>query len=93
MAVPGRRKRGRPKRRWMDLAGEDLKRLELRCETKLVGLNGEYFRAVATPNRAKPKEEDCRSLKLLLICAMMQSPCYCIAVAKSGQWAPGSLNQ
>ena len=95
MAVPGRRKRGRLKRRWMDLVREDLKRLELRCETKLVGSNGEYFRAVATPNMAKPKEEeeDCRWLKLLLMCAMMQNPCYCIAVAKSGQWAPGSLNQ
>ena len=27
MAVPGRRKRGRPKRRWMNLAREDLKRV------------------------------------------------------------------
>ena len=25
MAVPGRRKRGRPRRRWMDLEREDLK--------------------------------------------------------------------
>ena len=28
MAVPGRRKRGRPMRRWMDLAREDMKRVE-----------------------------------------------------------------
>ena len=27
MAVPGRRKRGRPKRRWMDLAREDMERI------------------------------------------------------------------
>ena len=27
MAVPGRRKRGRPRRRWMDLAREDLERV------------------------------------------------------------------
>ena len=27
MAVPGRRKRGRPRRRWMDLAREDMKRV------------------------------------------------------------------
>ena len=28
MAVPGRRKRGRPRRRWMDLAREDMERVE-----------------------------------------------------------------
>ena len=27
MAVPGKRKRGRPRRRWMDLAREDMKRV------------------------------------------------------------------
>ena len=27
MAVPGRRKRGKPRRRWMDLAREDTKRV------------------------------------------------------------------
>ena len=27
MAVPGRRKRGRPRRRWMDLAREDMERI------------------------------------------------------------------
>ena len=25
---------------------------------KLIGSNGKYFRAVATPNRKKPKEEE-----------------------------------
>ena len=34
------------------------KGLELRRETKLIGINGKYFRAVATPNREKPKEEN-----------------------------------
>ena len=34
MAVPGRRKRGRPKKRWMDLVREDMKGLELGKETK-----------------------------------------------------------
>ena len=27
MAVPGRRKRGRPRRKWMDLAREDMERI------------------------------------------------------------------
>ena len=34
------------------------KELELRRETKSIGSNGKYFRAVATPNREKPKEEE-----------------------------------
>ena len=56
MAVPGRRKRGRPRKRWMDLAREDLERLELRRETKSIGTNGKYFRAMATPNRGSRKK-------------------------------------
>ena len=34
------------------------KGLELRKETKSIGSNGKYFRAVATPNMEKPKEEE-----------------------------------
>ena len=34
------------------------KGLELRRETKSIGSNGKYFRAVATPNREKSKEEE-----------------------------------
>ena len=56
MAVSGRRKRGKPRRRWMDLAREDMERVGVK-ETKSIGRNGKYFRAVATPNREKPKEE------------------------------------
>ena len=58
MAVPGRRKRGRPRKRWMDLARENMERLELRKETKSTGRSEKYFRAVVTPNREKPKEEE-----------------------------------
>ena len=32
--------------------------MELRKETKSIGLSEKYFRAVATPNREKPKEEE-----------------------------------
>ena len=35
----------------------------------------------------------CRWLKSRLMYAMKQNPCYCIAVAKFGQWASGSFNQ
>ena len=34
------------------------KGLELRKETKSTGRSGKYFRAVATPNKEKPKEEE-----------------------------------
>ena len=57
MSVPGRTKKERPRRRRMDLAREDMERVELRREAKSIGSNGKYFRAVATPNREKPKEE------------------------------------
>ena len=34
------------------------KGLELKRESKSIGSNGKYFRAVATPNREKPKKEE-----------------------------------
>ena len=34
MAVQGRRKRGGPRRRWMDLVREDMERVGARKETK-----------------------------------------------------------
>ena len=34
------------------------KELELRMETKSIRRSGKYFRAVATPHREKPKEEE-----------------------------------
>ena len=57
MAVPGRRKKVRPRRTFMDWAREDFKSVVAKAETQSIGSNGEYFRAVATPNREKPKEE------------------------------------
>ena len=35
MAVPGRRKKGRPRRRWMDLVREDMERVGAREEDKV----------------------------------------------------------
>ena len=58
MAVPGRRKRGRPRRRWMDWMREDFERVGAKEERNSIGSNEKYFRAVATPNREKPKEEE-----------------------------------
>ena len=58
MAVPGTRKRGRPKEGGWIWREKTWTGLELRRETKSIGTNGKYFRAVATPNREKLKEEE-----------------------------------
>ena len=58
MAVPGRRKRARPKRRWMDLAREDMERAGAKEGDESIGSNAKYFRAVATLNREKPREKE-----------------------------------
>ena len=39
--------------------------LVLRRETKSIGSNGKYFRAVATPHREKPKEEEKKEVNLM----------------------------
>ena len=48
MAILGKRKRGRPKRRWMDLVRKDMEMVRAR-EGKEVDR--------VTPNREKPKED------------------------------------
>ena len=58
MAVPVRRKEeGQGEGGWV-WREKTWKGLELRRETKSIGSNGKYFRAVATPNKEKPKEGD-----------------------------------
>ena len=58
MAVPGRRKRGRQGEGGWIWRETTWKGLKLKGETKSIGRNGKYFRAVATANREKPKEEE-----------------------------------
>ena len=52
IAIHSKRKRGRPQRRWMDMAEEDVEMVRAREEDEVDG-----FRAVATPNREKSEEE------------------------------------
>ena len=56
MAVPGRRKR-EIQSGWI-WRKNTWKGLELRRERKSIGTNGKRFRAVATSNKEKPKEEE-----------------------------------
>ena len=58
MGVPGRRKRGDQGEGGWIWQEKTWKGLELRKETKSTGRSGKYFRAVVTPNREKPKEEE-----------------------------------
>ena len=58
MAVPGRRKRGRPRKRWMDLAREDMERAGAKEGDEVDREKWKIFRAAVTPNREKPKEKE-----------------------------------
>ena len=57
LVIPGKREEGQREDGW--ISSEKFWRwLEQGRETKLTESYGEDFRAVATPNREKPKEED-----------------------------------
>ena len=58
MAVPGRRKRGRPRRRWIDLVREDLERVRAREGDKVDRVKWRILSRRVTPSREKPKEEE-----------------------------------
>ena len=49
MELPGKRKRGRPKRRFLDVAKEDMGKLVQRRQTLKIGWYGKRY-AVATPD-------------------------------------------
>ena len=62
MELPGKRKRGRPKRRFMDVVKEDMAEVEVTEEdTGLIGETGERKSAVATPDgkSRKKKKKKC----------------------------------
>ena len=56
MELPGKRKRGRPKRRFMDVVKEYMAEVEVKIQ--LIETTGEGKSAVATPDGKKPKEEE-----------------------------------
>ena len=59
MAVPGRRKRGRPRRRWMDLVRKDMERVGAREGDKVHRMKWRILSRCGDPSsREKPKEEE-----------------------------------
>ena len=50
LELPGKRKRGRPKRRFLDIVKEDMGKLVQRRRTLKTGRFGERSYAVATPD-------------------------------------------
>ena len=46
MVVPDRRKRGKPRRRWMDLTREDMERVGAKEGDGVIRANGKHFRSV-----------------------------------------------
>ena len=61
MVVPGRRKRGRPRRRWMDLVREDMERVEAREGDKVDQVKWRILLCCSKkppPSREKLKEEE-----------------------------------
>ena len=58
IAVPDRRKRNsQGESRWI-WREKTWKELELRRETKSIGTNGKYYRALATPKWERPQKEE-----------------------------------
>ena len=65
MAVPGRRKRGRPRRRWMDLVREDMERVGAREGDEVDRVKWRLLSRCGDPSREKPKEEEEDCAKVL----------------------------
>ena len=58
MAVPGRRKRGRLERRWMDLAREDMERVGAKEGDEVDREKWKILSHCGDPEWEKPKEEE-----------------------------------
>ena len=58
IAVPGRKKRGRPRRRWIDLAREDMERVGAKEGDEVDWDKCKILSRCGNPNRRKPKEEE-----------------------------------
>ena len=58
MQLPGKRRRGRPKRRYMDGLNKDKNVAGVTVEDESGRSNWKKQSAVATSNRDKPKEEE-----------------------------------
>ena len=52
MEVPGKRRRGRPKRRWMDNIRNDLSERGCRRRTRKTGLDGGVSQDTSTPHKS-----------------------------------------
>ena len=64
MAVPGIRKRGRPRRRWMDLVRDDMERVGAREGNEVDRVKWRILSRCGNPSREKPKEEEKEEGKL-----------------------------
>ena len=58
MAVPGRRKRGRPRRRWMDLVREDMKRVGVREGDEVNRVKWRLLSRCGDPEKGEAEEEE-----------------------------------
>ena len=64
MELPGKRKRGRPTRRFLDVVKEDMGKLVQGRQSLKTGCFGEALYAVATPDQRKRSKEDTLGMKI-----------------------------
>ena len=77
MAVPGRRKRGRPRRRWMDLAREDIGRVGAKEGDEV---DRDKWKIFLRCGKAKSRLQFCKIMrskttKILVMLFIKHGPC------------------